>query len=258
MTAYFQRLDGTRFSAEATVQGAWNTDQQHIAPSLGLLTHVVEQDRDRRRGPDLELSRLSFDILGTLPVGVVEVGLRVLRPGRTIELVEATLRSEDRAALVLRAWMLKPSDTTAVEGTHFASLSAPEQHESWSASQMWPGEFVRTVEARRTQLAPGRAQVWLRPLVPLVEREAVSLVARALGVLDLANGVTPRVGADEVAFPNLDTTVHLFREPRGEWVGLDVTVTFGPGGIGLTHSVLHDVTGPVGTVAQILTVRPRN
>ena len=31
---------------------------------------------------------------------------------------------------------------------------------------------------------------------------------------------------------------------------------FGPGGLGLTTSVLHDSTGPLGTVSQSLTVRP--
>lgn len=57
-------------------------------------------------------------------------------------------------------------------------------------------------------------------------------------------------------YPNLDLTTHLHRQPTGNWVGLDTTVTFGPAGHGLTSSVLHDATGPVGRAEQILTVRP--
>jgi hypothetical protein len=38
-------------------------------------------------------------------------------------------------------------------------------------------------------------------------------------------------------------------------VGLDTTVVFGPDGAGLTTSVLHDRTGPVGRSEQLLTVR---
>ena len=60
-----------------------------------------------------------------------------------------------------------------------------------------------------------------------------------------------------MAFPNLDTTVHLFTQPRSDWIGYDTTVAFGAHGIGLTHTVLHDEHGPIGTAQQILTVRPR-
>ena len=43
----------------------------------------------------------------------------------------------------------------------------------------------------------------------------------------------------------------------GDWVGFDTSVSFGSAGIGLTHSVIHDIDGPVGVVAQILTIRPK-
>ena len=36
----------------------------------------------------------------------------------------------------------------------------------------------------------------------------------------------------------------------------DTTVSFGPHGSGLTHTVLHDVEGPVGTSTQTLALRP--
>jgi hypothetical protein len=59
-----------------------------------------------------------------------------------------------------------------------------------------------------------------------------------------------------VAFPNLDLTAHLFEEPHGDWLGFDTSVSFGRNGFGLTSSVIHDEHGPVGTMAQMLTVRP--
>src|SRR5690242_8786484 len=89
--AYFERTGPASFRATDHVRGAWDEHDQHIAPALGLLAHAVERDRDQRRDDGLVIGRLSYDILGTLPVAEVEVGIRVLRPGRTIELVEATL-----------------------------------------------------------------------------------------------------------------------------------------------------------------------
>lgn len=87
--------------------------------------------------------------------------------------------------------------------------------------------------------------------------EPVSSTARMLSVADVANGSATLVSPDEVAFPNLDLTAHLFRVPVGEWLGFDTHVSIGPRGAGLTQSVLHDAAGPIGTLAQTLTVRPR-
>ncbi len=57
-------------------------------------------------------------------------------------------------------------------------------------------------------------------------------------------------------FPNVDLSIHLYRQPEGRWVGLDTGVVFGRDGQGLTSTVLHDMHGPVGQAQQILTVRP--
>lgn len=69
------------------------------------------------------------------------------------------------------------------------------------------------------------------------------------------HGVLP-MAPFEAVFPNLDLTAHLLRAPAGDWVGFDTSVSFGPDGVGLTHSWVHDREGLVGTVSQCLTVRP--
>ena len=81
-------------------------------------------------------------------------------------------------------------------------------------------------------------------------------MASFVKLLDTANGVAVRESPLEWMFPNVDLTVHLFRQPEGHWVGLDTTVAFGPTGLGLTSSVLHDRRGQVGRAEQSLTVRP--
>ena len=261
--AYFERVGSAAFQATAHVGGAWATHEQHIAPALGLLVHAVEHDRDVRREDPLVIGRLSFDILGTIPVDVVETEVRVLRPGRTVELVEATLSHAGRAAVLARAWLLRPGDTASLAGTALPPIPPPDEVPTWDATGVWPGGFIASVEVRRRQLEAGRAAFWVRTPVPLIAGEDVSGLASAGGLLDIANGMTVRVSPGEAAFPNLDLTAHLFRPPGGfrerggDWLGFDTTVSFGPDGVGLTSSVLHDVGGPFGTMAQILTVRPR-
>jgi hypothetical protein len=58
-------------------------------------------------------------------------------------------------------------------------------------------------------------------------------------------------------FINPELTVHLHREPEGEWVCLDATTSISRGGLGLATSVLSDLGGPVGVGAQTLLVTSR-
>jgi hypothetical protein len=255
--AYFHRTGDSTFRATEHVGGAWALDEQHVAPALGLLAHVVEADRDARRDDGLVLARLSYDILGTVPVDEVDTTVRVLRAGRTIELVEATLAHAGRAAVVLRAWLMRPGDTGALSGSDLPRMAGPDALPPWDPSTLWSGGFIGTTEIRRDLEAPGRGRFWVRTSMPLVEGEPVSDLARAAGLLDLTNGMAVRAAPRAVAFPNIDLTAHLFAQPRGEWLGFDTTVSFGAAGIGVTSSTIHDATGPVGTVAQVLTLRPR-
>ncbi|WP_019202828.1 thioesterase family protein [Tsukamurella sp. 1534] len=254
---YFERLSENSFRPTEHVSGGWNTAEQHIAPPMGLLAHAVERDRDARRSDGLRLARLSYDILGTLPMEPVEVDVRVMRPGRTIELVEASLSHGGRIALTLRAWLLDTRDTTVLDGTAFDRIPPADQMPEWDPSTVWPGGYIASAQARRVQTAPGRAAYWVRSDVALLADEFVGPVARAARIFDIANGMTVRADPKDVAFPNLDLTAHLFREPEGDWLGFDTRVSAGPVGAGLTDSVIHDTTGAIGKVSQIQTVRPR-
>jgi acyl-CoA thioesterase len=256
LVAYFERTGPATYRPTAHVSGAWNLEEQHIAPALGLLAHVLEQDRDARRGDQLFPARLSYDIWGTVPMAEVTVSVQVLRPGRTVELVEVRLAHAGRTVVSLGAWLMRRGDTAAIAGSHLADVPGPHDVPQWDPTTVWPGGFIASAEVRRAQIEPGRAIVWVRTDVPLLDGEPVSNLARTAGLLDIINGMTVRAEPREVAFPNLDLTAHLIREPTGDWIGFDATVSFGSSGVGVTSSVLHDETGPLGTMSQTLTVRP--
>lgn len=254
--AYFERLGPETFRPTPHVGGAWNLEEQHIAPALGLLVHAVEGDRDVRRDDCLVIGRLSYDILGTVPLAPCDVAVTVLRGGRTIELVEAVLSHADRAIVRLRAWLMRSAESATDVGTSLRPIEPPEAFEAWDPSTLWPGGFIASTEVRRKYVEPGRAVSWVRTALPLVGGEQASTLASVAGLLDIANGLAVRANPREVAYPNLDLTAHLFRQPTSRWIGFDTSVSFGPAGIGLTSSTLHDLSGPIGTQAQILTIRP--
>ncbi len=255
---YFEREGDAAFRATRYTEGAWNPAEQHIAPALGLIGHAIEADMAARRGGDpLVISRVSYDILGVIPIGTMSVETAVLRPGRTIELVEARLSYDERPVVLARAWLLKAFDSEAIAGTAFSPMPGPDAFGPHEFDGTWGGLCVRTLQSRREPIGQGRARAWMRTPVALIGGESVSPTARVLGMVDFANGVTPRMGPEAALFPNVDLTVHLLRAPTGDWLGYDTSVTFDRGGIGLTHTILHDAAGPLGSVAQSLTVRPR-
>lgn len=251
---YFARGDG-RFESTVHAQGAWNAHEQHMAPVSGIIAHSLEQFQPR---PELRLARISFDILGLIPDGEFEVATSILRPGRTIELVQAELVSGGRTAVRATAWRLQRSDTTHISGIEDERMPGPDESAEALDLTEWPGGYIRSIDVRP---APGhgmgRGRAWLHTEHPLVD-VPFSNLARLIGLIDTSNGIATRVrpGPDSYLFPNVDLQVHLYREPSGQWLGLQNSVSFGPDGIGLTSTVLHDTTGPFGRAEQILTIRP--
>jgi hypothetical protein len=103
----------------------------------------------------------------------------------------------------------------------------------------------------------GPAAGWLRLDQPLVHGEEPSPAQRAAAASDFGNGISRVVDWDHWLFVNTDLTVHLHRDPEGEWVGLDAHTVLQPDGSGLAVSTLHDERGAVGVALQTLYVDRR-
>ena len=253
--SYYRALGEESFESTIHTQGAWNDHEQHMSPVSGLLAYALENCSPRA---DMRLARISYDILGVIPRGTFDVRTKILRPGRTIELLEAELIAEGRAAVRATAWRLAVGSTGEVAALEDARMPGPEGLGTAFDMTQWPGDFINSLDFRAVEgLRPGRGQVWVRTPYEMVEGAPSSDLVRLVGLVDTANGVAARVppGGDSYMFPNVDLQIHLHRTPRGEWLGLDTRVTFGTDGIGLTSSVLHDLEGPFGRSEQILTVR---
>ncbi|HRW19005.1 MAG TPA: thioesterase family protein [Dermatophilaceae bacterium] len=256
-SAYYLRTGPDTFAPTLNCQGAWNVHEQHMAPVSGLLAHAITSHEART---DVTLARVTFEILGLIPALETTVEVRTIRPGRTIELVEAVASAGGRPVVRAHAWRLSRQDTTTIAGGLPAPLPDPATCLPWTASAMWAGGYIRSIEVVRSPGEhDGAGQAWIRTQLALVDGEEVAPSAAYLGLVDTANGMNTRLDPRDWAFPNIDVSVHLYREPHGgpgEWVGFDTLVTVGEEGVGLTSTTLHDAAGPAGRCEQILTVRP--
>jgi len=163
----------------------------------------------------------------------------------------------ERPVARVTAWLLATGDTGDVASDRHPPLhegeSVPNPH-AWMGA---PG-YLETVSWRKQATAPEEsAEVWLSPLVPVVDGEPVTDVQRLAMVVDSANGVGAALDPDEFLFMNTDTTVHLHRVPSGSDFALRARASIGPDGIGVTTADLFDRQGFVGTSAQTLLVLRR-
>ena len=224
----------------------------------GLLAHELERWLSERPGDGKLVTRVSFDYLGVLGFDECKVRLEVLRPGRAIELVQGVLLQNGRAALRARVWRLGVSDTSSVQGGELDPLPPVEASQPFHLSTVWPGGYVASLDMRAIDgRKPGRTTAWITTPLDIVDGERTTDLARFILLVDTSNGIAVRRPPDEWQFPNVDLTIHLFRQPEGAWVGFDTSVTFGPVGHGLTSTDLYDARGHVGRAAQALLVRPR-
>jgi len=257
--SYYRRIGGNRFEPTHHTQGAWRENEQHMGPAAGLLAYAIETVFPR---DDLQLCRVSYEILGVINAEPLEVEVEVVRPGRTIELVEAWMIINGRAAIRAAGWRLATADTSMVTGGVPDPMPGPDPWPAWDAENFWTGGYIDSLDIRVDPASvPGRSRAWLRTDLNLVDGEQASDLVAYTTLVDTANGIAARRHPREWAFPNIDLTIHYFRTPRfsdpdDRWVGLDTGSTWGPDGIGLTSTTLYDPCGAVGRAEQILTLRP--
>ena len=255
MDSFYEQLDEGRFRATPRTAGPWSDKAQHLGPVSALLARELERCQPRE---DLAIRRVAVDVLGPVPVDELEVTAQVLRPGRSVELVAAELSAGGRAAATARAWRMVRGDTGPQAGGGPAPLADPGSWPELPVLDGWSTGYAAAVEWRFAEgTEPGRAQVWARARIPLLPDEEPSGLQRVLTIADSASGVSSRLDMREWMFINTDLTIHLHREPAGEWVGMDASTAIGPDGAGTGTSALHDASGPVGRGEQALLVTPR-
>jgi hypothetical protein len=250
--AFYEPKDG-RFVPSELTRGPWDPNAQHAGPPSALLARAVERCQPRE---GMRVGRIAIDILGPVPLAPLTVDARVVRPGRSVELLEATLAGPDGDLMRASVWRVAAGDQRLDDDT------PPPGPEHGRDGDFFPtGEDVGYHTAmeysfiRGGFLEPGPATVWMRMRGPLVEGEQPSPLERLLVVADVGNGVSAVLDWREFLFINTELTVHLLRPPEGEWIGVDAVTRLD--GLGLAESVLYDERGRIGRGAQTLLVRRR-
>ncbi len=263
MSAYYQLIDReiseqgvvtAHYVSTMNAQGAWNPNEQHMAPATGIICAELEQYVPRE---NMRIGRISLDIYGLIALGEIEIITKTIRAGKTIELIESTMKGQGKTLVVAHTWRMMTSDTSSIAGLEDLSVENPEKMPVFDGIHQWRGQYTKTIEARSNQQRNGKGLVWLRTQTDMVEGLVTSPFVQLVCMSDMANGIVPRQNRPfDWGFPNLDLQIHFYRMPQGEWLGVEAVQQYGTDGIGLSSSILHDIHGPFGRSEQILTLRP--
>jgi hypothetical protein len=209
--------------------------------------------------PEMIITRFTCEILRPIPVGDISVTARLARPGRSVELLEATATADGREVARASAWRVRRTGSPPVPPRHPAPPPLPDQP-SAVPPDGWIDGYLSAIEWRpvRGSLGtPGPATVWARMRYPLVPDEEPTPLERVLVIADSGNGASQELDINRWLFINPELSVHLHREAAGEWICLDAQTAISAGGAGLATSVLSDTDGPLGVGAQSLLITPR-
>jgi hypothetical protein len=251
--AFFEQ-DGDLLIPSELTRGPWDPGAQHAGPPSALVARAVERFDPR---PGMRVGRITIEILRPVPLAPLSVEVELARPGRSVELLEATLSGHEGELIRARAWRLQASELQLDE--HEPPPPGPKagEHGEFFATGQELG-YHSAMEYRFLTggfVEPGPATVWMRPRVALVAGEETSPLERVLITADSGNGVSAALDWRTTIFINTDLTVHLLREPVGEWVCVDAVTHVD--GLGMADSALYDERGRIGRAVQTLLVRSR-
>ena len=186
-----------------------------------------------------------------------------MRPGRSVQMIEATLRDAENELMVARAWRIRTAQLDL--GPEVPDGPAPPPGPAHGSQP----EFFETGQDAGYHTAmewqavgggfrePGPATVWMRMRHPLLPGEEPSPLQRTLIAADVGNGISAVLDWRRFVFINVDLSVHLERMPEGEWVCVDAVTLPHESGIGTAESVLFDERGRIGRAVQSLLLAER-
>jgi acyl-coenzyme A thioesterase PaaI-like protein len=268
-------------------RGPWTADALHGGPVAALLAHALEAvPSDTPMFP----ARLTMELFRPVGFDPLLLGTRVVRPGRRVRVLEATLlRDGDGSSRVLARATLQQIEIRRVAlPDGLEHVNGPERRPP-SPEQVPPQvpvaepvgfeqlvddnvagvprdlrfhtDAVEHRSAGNLLTTLGRATDWIRLQVPLFAGEPLSRFERVAAAADFGNGISNVLPFDDYVFVNTDLSIHLWRLPVDEWVCVDAVTRIGlepgSGSVGLAESVLFDRRGRFGRALQTLLVSER-
>lgn len=241
----FTRLPDERWDPDPSARGPFIGMQGGAAAAL--MCASVEAMAEG------SVASVTTHFLRPVPMAPLEVGIRLLRGGRRVSVIDAELFSDEGLVAVQRATAIRPIETVDLPAPR-AQRTEPDGFAT--SVRRAPHGLPWLMDAFDVRKGPDGI-FWFRQLRPVAG--ACGSMASVLPAADWAHGLCPPLGASEhpaMAIPNPDLSVHLFRPPVGDWIGVQAVTAWSRYSIGAGWGALHDAEGLLGRVAMSVAVSP--
>lgn len=233
--------------ATTLTQGPWNPNAQYGGAPAALLTWAVEQVPTL---VPMRIGRITIDMHRPVPLERLRWEASVVRQGKRLQVVVATL-ADDRGVEVARATALRLRLGAGPSQFWDPRRPVPDPLPFGSPrSRHRPANpdlngFTAGLESRDAGEAPGAG--WYRAAVPVVAGTEVSPTVLLVWASDFTANSGNHLDQTRWSAINPDLTIHLARQPAGDWTGVATRAWYAEDGIGHSRADLYDLEGFVGT-----------
>lgn len=255
MTESFFHRDGDWLVGNDAARGPWSEDACHAGPVTAVLAAASEALIG-----DKQLVRLTANFVRPVPIVGFRLETQIARAGRTSAIVQVVLLDRDSRQCASTECLFlttTPNDlpTTTIRGPSFEE-SVPGRFPVTKTlhDKKFIGQFIEIRYPPGEDSAPGQTTLWMRT-PPIVDGERTSAFQSLCPLADCGNGISRNVEIDVASCVNADLTVSVFRLPKSDWIASQATSFWQADGIGMSHAMLFDTEGAIGTALQSLVVR---
>jgi hypothetical protein len=203
----------------------------------------------------MQPARLTVDLPRPTALEPVEVHTRVLRDGRRLRLVEATLSQGGFMTARASALFLRRCEQPNGEVWSEQMTMPPLPPDEEIADAPF---FIRTygwgAEVQRPDpewaCKTGTKYTWLNVTQPVVDGEPLTAFVRAAMVGDITASLA-NWGTEGLQYINADYTVTLSRPPSGSVLGLASNGHYSCNGVAAGSATLVDPLGAIGTCVSV-------
>jgi hypothetical protein len=252
--ALFDLVEGWFVPGPLTT-GPWRPDAMHGGPPSALIGRAIEQALDDGE----QVGRINIELERPVIVAPLRVDVARRQVSRRVAYLDVRLGTAEQTITTARAVVLRGEPVVGAELPHAdpPPLAGPESTvQAPGGAHDSPTFYHRDAIEHRFESGgfeiPGSATAWMRLAVALVAGEDNGSLSGLLAVADFGSAIgqgalQPEMG---VGLINVDVSVAMLRRPVGPWFRLATTDDVTSDGIGLAHTTLSDVTGPLGVATH--------
>jgi acyl-coenzyme A thioesterase PaaI-like protein len=251
---FFVSKDDTYVPNEIAHGGWGPTLGGHVVG--GLLARSVET---KRADADLVPARFTVDILRRVAAEPVRVESNVVRSGRRMQAIDASMTQHGEVVARAATLFLRRSEQPpAIPWSTDIDMPPipPEPPQFDGSVPLFIVPFGGDVgDGGNPWQHPGPRYAWLRHIRALVDDEEPSPFVCAAMAVDVSASLTGFSTAG-LGFINADYTLTLCRLPEGPYIGLAALTHYSDAGIGIGTASIFDARGPIGTGVTAAAANP--